>query len=78
MSAAQTFSWMAGQSSVAQPCSVMSGQTPVATSWSTRRTTSVATPCFCMISAEASTSAWVLDTSGDRFSVQLTNRARSP
>ena len=34
MSAAKTRSWIGGHSSLAQPCSVMSGQTPVATSWS--------------------------------------------
>ena len=32
MSLAMTRSWMAGHASVAQPCSVMSGQTPVAIS----------------------------------------------
>ena len=78
MSAAQTLSWTAGHSSTSHPCSVMSGHTPVATSWSTRRTTSVVTPCFCMISADASTNASVLDTSGDFLSVQLMNNARSP
>ena len=32
MSAANTRSWICGHSSLAAPCSVMSGQTPVATS----------------------------------------------
>jgi hypothetical protein len=49
MSDDSTSSKMAGQSSVAHPCSRMSGQTPVAMSWSTARTTSTSTPCFCMI-----------------------------
>ena len=40
MSAASTCSYSAGHASVAQPCSVMSGQTPVAMSWSTARITS--------------------------------------
>jgi hypothetical protein len=75
---AYTFSWMAGHASRFQPCSVMSGQTPVATSWSIRRTVSTVTPCFTMISADASTSAWVFDTSGDRLSVPLMNKALNP
>ena len=37
MSAAITVSKIAGQSSRAQPCSVMSGRTPVAISWSIAR-----------------------------------------
>ena len=38
MSAAITCSKIAGQSSRSQPCSVMSGHTPVAMSWSIART----------------------------------------
>ena len=44
MCAASTCSKMAGHSSRSQPCSVMSGQTPVAMSWSMARTTSTVTP----------------------------------
>ena len=75
MSAAFTFSKISGQSSVSQPCSRMSGQTPVAMSWSIARTTSTWTPCCSMMCRLASTRAWVLLGSGDRFSVQLMNRA---
>ncbi len=59
-----------------QPCSVMSGQTPVAMSWSTARTTSTVTPWRRMISIEMSARPCVFETSGDRFKVQLTNSAR--
>ena len=45
-----TCSKMAGQSSRSQPCSVMSGHTPVAMSWSMARTTSTLTPWRRMIS----------------------------
>ena len=62
-------------SSPAQPCSVMSGQTPVATSWSTKRISVTETPWLRMISAEMSTRPCVLETSGDRLRVQLTNTA---
>ena len=41
MSAASTFSYSCGQASVAAPCSVMSGQTPVAMSWSMARIVSM-------------------------------------
>ena len=75
MSAAMTFSKIAGQSSVSQPCSVMSGQTPVAMSWSIARTTSTCTPWVSMMCRLMSTSPWVLLGSGDRFSVQLMNSA---
>src|SRR3954469_15071478 len=78
MSLARMPGWSRGHSSVSQPCSRMSGQTPVATSWSTRRTSSTATPCLRMIAALASTSPWVLLTSGLRLSVQLTKVAFRP
>jgi hypothetical protein len=78
MSAAITLSKMAGQSSVAQPWSRMSGHTPVAMLWSTARIASTSTPCFCMIPVLMSTRPWVLLISGDRFNVQLMNRARRP
>src|SRR6266496_1302296 len=67
---------MPGQSSAAQPCSVMSGQTPVAMSWSMARSTSTLTPCFSMIARLRSTNPWVWLRSGDRFSVQLITSAR--
>ena len=76
MSAAITFSEIAGQSSRSHPCSVMSGHTPVAMSWSTARTTSTCTPCRRMISMETSASPRVCDCSGLRLSVQLMNSAR--
>src|SRR5256714_3224461 len=77
MSAGRTFSrYRAGQSSVVQPCSVMSGQTPVAMSWSTARITSTATPCCAMMAALTSTRPWVWDSSGERLRVQLMNSAR--
>ncbi len=76
MSAAITFSKIAGHSSRSQPCSVMSGQMPVAISWSTARIASTATPLRRMISIEMSIRPCVLETSGLRFSVQLTNSAR--
>ena len=56
----------------------MSGHTPVAMSWSTARTTSTSTPCLVMIRVLMSTRPWVLLVSGDRFNVQLMNRARRP
>ena len=67
---------MAGQASVGQPCSVMSGQTPVAMSWSTARSTSTATPWRSMIDRLTSISPWVWLGSGERFRVQFTNSAR--
>jgi hypothetical protein len=76
MSAAITFAKIAGHSSTSQPCSVMSGQTPVAISWSIARMPSTSTPLRRMISIEMSISPWVLDTSGLRFRVQLTKNAR--
>src|SRR4051794_9860239 len=76
MSAAITFSWIAGHSSAAHPCSVMSGQTPVAMSWSTARIVSTETPFASMIAIDFSASAWVCETSGERFSVQLMYSAR--
>jgi hypothetical protein len=75
MSAAITFSKIAGHSSRSQPCSVMSGQTPVAMSWSTARMESTPTPLRRMISIEMSIRPCVFDTSGLRLSVQLTNSA---
>ena len=76
MSAGITRSHSAGHSSLGQPCSVMSGYTPVAMSWSTARITSTDTPLRRMMPIDRSARPWVLDTSGDRFSVQLTNSAR--
>jgi hypothetical protein len=69
---------MSGQTSVSQPCSVMSGYTPVAMSWSTARSSSTVTPCFIMIAALASTRPWVWLFSGLFFSVQLMNMALRP
>ena len=71
MSAAMTFSCIAGQSSRAHPYSVMSGWTPVAMSRSIARTISTPTPLRSMIAIERSASPWVLETSGERLSVQL-------
>ena len=71
-----TCSKIAGQSSRSQPCSVMSGHTPVAMSWSMARTTSTVTPCRRMISMEMSARPWVCDCSGERLSVQLMKSAR--
>jgi hypothetical protein len=76
MSAAKMRSNRAGHSSVAQPCSVMSGHTPRAMSWSTARISSTVTPWRRMMSIDTRASPSVLDTSGDRLSVQLTNIAR--
>ena len=76
MSAAITRSKIAGHSSTSQPCSVMSGQTPVAIWWSTARIPSTATPFRRMISIEMSINPCVLDTSGLRLSVQLMKNAR--
>ena len=67
---------MAGHSSVAQPCSVMSGHTPTAMSWSMARSTSTATPLRAMMPLLMSINPSVLLVSGDRLSVQLTNSAR--
>ena len=53
----------------------MSGQTPVAMSWSIARTPSTSTPLRRMISIEMSIRPCVLETSGVRFSVQLMNIA---
>ena len=71
MSAAITRSKIAGHSSTSQPCSVMSGQTPVAIWWSIARMHSTSTPLRRMISIEMSIRPCVLETSGLRFSVQL-------
>ena len=76
MSDAITCSNSGGQSSRSQPCSVMSGHTPVAISWSMARTHSTVTPWRRMISIDRSTRPCVCDSSGERFSVQLTNSAR--
>src|SRR5206468_10901941 len=56
MSAAITFSKISGHSSRSQPCSVMSGYTPVAIWWSTARMTSTETPLRSMIRSEEHTS----------------------
>ena len=78
MSLARMPGYIAGHSSVFQPCSRMSGQTPVAMSWSTNRISSTSTWCLRMIAALASISPWVLLTSGLRFKVQLTKVAFRP
>ena len=75
MSAAITRSKICGHSSRSQPCSVMSGQTPVAIWWSIARMPSTATPLRRMISAEMSISPWVCESSGLRLSVQLMKNA---
>ena len=75
MSAAITLSKIGGQSSRSHPCSVMSGQTPMAMSWSSARIISVSTPLASRISMERRARPSVLDTSGERFSVQLMNSA---
>ncbi len=75
MSAAITCSKIHGHSSRSQPCSVMSGHTPVAISWSTARMQSTVTPLRRMISIEMSIRPCVLDTSGLRFRVQLMKNA---
>lgn len=59
MSAAITCSYSAGHSSVAKPCSVMSGYTPGAMSWSTARISEVVTPHSIMIAALLSIRPWV-------------------
>ena len=59
MSASSTLAYSDGQASVAAPCSVMSGHTPVAMSWSTARIVSTRTPCLRMIAALRSISPWV-------------------
>ena len=64
MSAAITRSKIAGQSSRSQPCSVMSGHTPVAISWSIARIWSTVTPFSSMIAIERSASPCVWDGSG--------------
>ena len=66
---------MAGQASLGQPCSVMSGHTPVAMSWSTARSSATATPWRSMIDRLRSISPWVWLRSGERFRVQLTYSA---
>ncbi|APB00833.1 hypothetical protein NS506_06802 [Nocardia seriolae] len=76
MSAAMTRRCNTGHSSDFAPCSVMSGQTPVAMSWSTARMWSTCTPCFSMMWALASIKPWVLLTPGDGLRVQLMNSAR--
>ena len=76
MSAAITRSKIAGQPSRSQPCSVMSGQTPVAMSWSTARNWSTVTPLRSMIVIDRSASPWVCETSGERLRVQLMKTAR--
>jgi hypothetical protein len=75
MSASLTAGYSSGHSSVAQPCSRMSGYTPLAMSWSTVRMTRVATPCFSMISRLMVIRPSVLLVSGERFSVPLKYRA---
>jgi hypothetical protein len=67
---------MAGQASDGQPWVVMSGQVPVAMSWSTARSSSVATPWRSMIWRLRSISPWVWLGSGERFRVQLMYSAR--
>jgi hypothetical protein len=59
MSAAITRSKIAGQPSRSQPCSVMSGHTPVAMSSSIARNCSTVTPLRSMIAIERSASPWV-------------------
>ena len=54
----------------------MSGQTPVAISWSIARMQSTSTPLRRMISIEMSIRPCVLETSGLRFRVQLMKSAR--
>jgi hypothetical protein len=54
----------------------MSGQVPVAMSWSTARSTSTATPWRSMIERLRSISPSVWLGSGERFKVQFTNSAR--
>ena len=75
MSAAITRSKIPGQSSRSQPCSVMSGHTPVAMRWSMARMPSTCTPLRRMISIEMSISPWVWERSGPRLSVQLMKKA---
>lgn len=75
MSAAVTWSKICGHSSLSHPCSVMSGQTPLAISWSTALMNSTSTPLRLMISAEMSMSPRVWDVAGDLFTVVLMNRA---
>jgi hypothetical protein len=76
MSASITRSKIAGHSSRSQPCSVMSGYTPVAMSWSIARNCSTATPCSSMIPIDLSARPCVLERSGERLSVQLMYTAR--
>ena len=64
MSAAITRSKISGQSSRSQPCSVMSGQTPVAIWWSIARMPSTATPLRRMISIAMSISPCVWEQLG--------------
>src|SRR5918993_2389485 len=69
---------MAGQASLAQPWVVMSGQTPVAMSWSTARSSVTATPWPSMIDRLRLISPWVWLGSGERLRVQFTYSARRP
>src|SRR4051812_37017918 len=75
MSAASTFSAIAGQSSRSHPYSVMSWYTPVAMSWSTARIVPTATPLRSMMAMDRSARPCVCETSGERLSVQLMYRA---
>ncbi len=53
----------------------MSGQTPIAMSWSIARMQSTSTPCARMTAIDLSIRPCVFEVSGLRFSVQLTNSA---
>ena len=61
MSASITWRWMAGQSSRSKPCSVMSGCTPGAMSWSTARMFVTVTPTDRISSIELFISVWVCE-----------------
>ena len=76
MSLAITFSEISGHSSSGHPCSLMSGQTPVAIMWSTGRRTWTEIPLFSMMVLEISMRPSVWDISGDFLSVQLRKIAR--
>ena len=79
MSAAMTLLKISGHSSFFQPCSRMSGQTPVAISgWSMVRMSSVLTPCFSMMPGLILISRSVWLGSGDLVSVPLKNMALRP
>jgi hypothetical protein len=71
MSAASTSSAIRGQSSEGQPCSVMSGCTPGAMSWSTARRDVTLTSCDRMSAIDRSISVWVCESCGEGVSVQL-------